>query len=344
MFGVIVACSSNGEAPKTNQSGDTQITNVSLSEVKKSQVLNDELSLLGTIGNTIMLDENTWVLMDNSPGVYLLKDKVITRKFGEMGKGPCEYEEVSAIEANSDYVYVLDATQTKLITYNLNTEECLEEMNHDDLKGAYYLYKETDTPSFLVANTSTTMMTPDSTYLVHRIFEDEQSEPLALTFGELDAVKSLINLRSYDSGIAKHDNLVYFYLPLTDRLHFIDTDTDSIHSMPLNIDIKKEEFEKAGGDVNQILEIIRGDFDLVSKVLVGQQWIAVQKSTQSAREDDAPNMTLQFYTKEGTFINEIDTSNEVLGAEGNTLIFQKDNNDPASDFAYMVEYRDLILE
>ncbi|MCH2449404.1 MAG: 6-bladed beta-propeller [Gracilimonas sp.] len=336
---VFSACS-----PDESSASDNPGYVVSLSEVKKENALNDDLQLLGTIGNVIMLTDTKWILMDNSPGVYLFEDYVMAMSFGEPGKGPCEFEEISAIDATDDQVFVMDATQTKIITYDMKSGECVGEINQKDLQGAYYLFKEENKPSFITANTSYMMMTPDSTKLVHRIFENENSEPLDLSFQEIDAAKSMVTLRSNLMDFQQHANKLYFYLPLTDDLHVLNLENDAIHAFPLQIDVKKKELENAGGEVNRILEIIRGDFDFMTKILVHDEWIAIQVNRQSAKEDEDSNPFLQFYTHDGNFIAEIPIDHKVLGVQENSLIFLKESSDPNSKFTHFVEYRDVIME
>ncbi len=333
------ACSSD----KTPTPDDANRT-ISLSEVKKEEPLNDDLQFLGTAGNVIMLTDTKWVVMDNSPGVYLFEDYTMTASFGEKGKGPCEFVEVSAIYANSTQVFVLDASQTKIITYDINSGKCVGEINQQDLKGAYYLFKEKNKPSFITANTTYTMRMPDSTSLLHRIFENEDSEPLTLTFGEIDAVKSMLSLRSNTMAFRPYANKLYFYLPLTDNLQILNVETDSIYAFPLQVDIKKKEFENAGGDVNKVLEIIRSDFDFVTNIIANDAWVAIQVNRQSAQEDKEPEMSLQFYAHDGSFLNEVSIDSRVLGSSGNSLIFYTESSDPNSKFTHFVEYRDVIMK
>jgi len=163
-------CSSKKEESNLNTSN----VSISLSEVQQEHILNDELSLLGSLGNVIMLDETTWIAMDNAPGVYLFEDHVMAASYGQTGKGPCEYEEVSAIDTDNKNLYVLDASQTKIITYNMETQECVNEFDQEHLQGSYYLHKEENKPSFIVAKTSYTSLRPDSMRLVRRIFDDKK--------------------------------------------------------------------------------------------------------------------------------------------------------------------------
>ncbi len=343
-FLIFIMLTFSGCSSEESSASDNTIQTVSLSEVKKEEALNDDLQLLGTVGNVIMLTDTKWILMDNSPGVYLFEDYVMTASFGEPGKGPCEFEEISAINATEDQVFVMDAMQTKIIAYDLESGECVGEFSQEDLKGAYYLFKEENKPSFITVNTSYMKLTPDSTNLVHRIYSDEDSEPLNLTFRDIDAAKTIVNMRSNAVGFQHHANKLYFYLPLTDDLQVLNLETDEIHAIPLQIDVKKKELENAGNEVNKILEVIRGDFDFLNKILVADKWIAVQINRQSAREDEEPDRYLQFYTHEGDFIGEISTDRSALGATGNTLIFSKESTDPNSKYTYFVEYRDVIME
>ena len=334
-------CSSDKTESPTNP---TENYPVSLSDVKEEHLLNDDLKLLGSIGNVIFLDKTKWILMDNSPGVYLFENHQMTAKYGETGKGPCEFEEISAIDANSKKLYVLDASQTKIITFDINTQECIGELDQEHLRGAYYLHKEESKPSFIIANTSYTMMTPDSTSIVYRIFDNENSEALDVTLNQLDAIKTIFSMRSNTLGFAEFDSNLYPYFPLTDRLYSIDLNDYSIELIPLQIDLKREEIKDAGSNVDKILEIIQGDFDFVSKVLVNKNWIAVMINSRAARENEAPEMSLQFYDHEGTFIQELPIESKAMGIWENTLIFNKENTDPSADFTHRIEYRDVIID
>ncbi|MEX0724613.1 MAG: 6-bladed beta-propeller [Gracilimonas sp.] len=287
-------CSSDEASPSKNPN-----ISISLSNVTEEHVLNDELNLIGSIGNVKMLDKTTWIVMDNTPGVYLFEDYIMTASYGSIGKGPCEYEEISAIEANLENLYILDASQTKIITYDIQTQECVGEFNQEHLQGTYYLYKEENKPSFIVANTSYTSMRPDSTQLAYRIFEDESSESLDITLAQINAAETIVSMRSNTLGFQALDKKLYTYYPLTDNLHIINLDDYSINSFPLQIDIKKEALESAGNNVDKLLEIIQGDFDFISKLLVHEDWIAIMINLRAARENEEPTMSLQFYTHDG---------------------------------------------
>ncbi|HET8865329.1 MAG TPA: 6-bladed beta-propeller [Gracilimonas sp.] len=339
----VLLCFSGCFSDEASSSNNPNIS-ISLSDVTEEHVLNDELNLIGSIGNVKVLDESTWVVMDNSPGVYLFEDHIMMASYGGVGKGPCEYEEISAIEATVENLYVLDASQTKIITYDLDSGECIEEINNENLRGSYYLYKEENSPSFIVANTSYMSMTPDSTNLAHRIFEDESSEPLNLTFGQIDAAKTIISIRSNTLGMQAFDGKLFTYYPLTDSLYSIDLQDYTFESFPLEIDVKKKELENAGQNVNELLEVIRGEFDFVSNLLVTEDWIALMVNLRAARENEEPEMFLQFYSHEGSFIEEVPIRNRVMATLENTLIFTKENSDPNADFTYSVEYRDVIIE
>ena len=335
----ISSCSSGEESSSANTS-----FSISLSDVTDEQILNDELNLLGSIGNVIMLNESSWILMDNSPAVYLFEDHVMTASYGEVGKGPCEYEEISAIDASTESLYVLDASQTKIITYALETQECLGELNQENLQGAYYLHKEENKPSFIVVNTSYMAMTPDSTQLAHRVFSDESSTPINIRFDRINAAKTILSMRSNTLGAEAYQGNLFTYYPMTDSLYSIDLQNYSFDAFPLQIDVKKEELENAGQNVDKLLEVIRGDFDFVSNLIVTDEWITIQTNLRAAREDEEPTMSLQFYSHEGSFLDEIPIRNRVMAARGNTLLFAKENTDPSADFTYSVQYRDVIIE
>jgi hypothetical protein len=334
-----IGCSS-GEDTKATASN----ISISLADSAETHVLKDDLTLLGSLNGMYFIEKDRFIATDNSPGVYLFEDYEMTASFGSAGKGPCEFEQISAVDMNESTLYVLDQSLTKLISYDINTQECLGEMNHEDLGGAHLLHKEEGSPSFIIGRTSYTSFSNDSLPLAYRIYEDETSEPLDFNLGRVNAVKSVVNMRASGMNFKKQGNQLFSYYPLTDSLYSISLDDYSVSSIPLGIDIQREEIESDGQDFNKIIEIIQSDFEFMDRYFSSDQWVGVQVVHQATSEEEEPTRVLKFYTHDGNMILEIPAKGRVTNYFNGQLVELYEGQNPNSEYVYSIGFRDVITE
>ncbi|HBX65445.1 MAG: hypothetical protein CL670_01825 [Balneola sp.] len=332
-----IGCSSEDE----NKTPSSSIS-ISLADSATTHVLKDDMTFLGSIAGIDFLDENRLIISDNSPGVYLFEDYEMVASYGGIGKGPCEFEQVSAFDTFENTLYVLDQSLTKLIYFDIETQECIEEVTHEDFGGVLLLRREENSPSFILGRTSYTGFSNDSLPLAYRFYDDKTSEALDFTLGRVNAISSMVMLRSSGMNFEKHDNSLYGYYPMTDSLYSINLDDYSVNSIPLDIDIQRDEIEAAGEDFNKIIEIIQTDFEFMDRYFISDQWVGIQVVHQAASEEEEATRILKFFTHRGDFIKEIPSTGKTIAFHNGQLVELYEGQNPNSDYVYSIGFRDII--
>lgn len=319
--------------------GDPAAPSANLSESGESHTLRDDLRLLGNVNEVAPAGENRLVISDNSPGVALFEDYEMVRSYGSEGEGPCEYTSVNSFDISGDTLFVLNTSQAKIITYRISSGECLGERNPSLLSSQYYLERENG--YFHTARISYHMMSPDSTRLLFKLRDSGESEAYPLTLGDLNPVQSPIQARAPGLDFARHGNRLYAYFPLTDMLTVLNTGDGSISGIPLRVDLKREEIEEAGEDLNAAVEIIQNQMEWVYPVLSSEEWIAVGVLRNN---DDDPVRRVQFYSHEGAFLGESVVEGRAVAVDGNRLVLLREASDPSGDYTYELAYREVTLQ
>lgn len=334
---ILMGCSSEAETFKTSG------LEISLSDEVELYELNDEFELLGSINTVEFISEDKMVIADNSPAIYLFENHVMTAAFGKNGKGPCEFEAISAIELENEKLHVLDQSQTKIISYDINTQECVGEINNKKLSGARFFHKEVNSPSFIIGITSYSSHTPDSAVLIHRIYEDESSKEIDFQFSRINSVNARLNIMPPALDFKHLNNNLYAYFPLTDSLYIFTLPHLTVTAFPLNIDIIRRELENAGNDANKLLGIIRGDFESVNNIFVHHDWLAVELS-KNIGENGSLKHFIRFYDHDGNFLSEYPLENRIRAQRNNKFVEIVENPDPSSDFAFAIAYRSVATK
>lgn len=314
----------------------------SVSEVNERFQLKDDLATLSLVSKVEFVDDNRMIITDNTPAIYLFENYEMKKIIGRSGKGPCEFETISATELDGDILHVLDSNQRKLISYDLNTQECVAEYDNPLFAGSDYLYKH-ENGEFITGRTSYTFLNPDSTKLAFRLTEENEMEGLDFELSRINPVKTLITFRSGGLDFKKSGDKLYGYYPLTDSVYVIDLNDYSVSSLPLDIDIKRKEFEDAGEDMNKVMEIIQGDFEFLDRLFVSDNFLAAMVLSNPSTEGDMKR-SLHFYSKDGRFLYELDYPNQIIDIQGNTIVEVEESLDPNSDYSFSLVYRDLIIE
>ena len=149
-------------------------------------------------------------------------------------------------------------------------------------------------------------------------------------------------LRSSGMNFEKHDNSLYGYYPMTDSLYSINLDDYSVNSIPLDIDIQRDEIEAAGEDFNKIIEIIQTDFEFMDRYFISDQWVGIQVVHQAASEEEEATRVLKFFTHRGDFIKEIPSTGKTIAFHNGQLVELYEGQNPNSDYVYSIGFRDII--
>jgi hypothetical protein len=335
-FLLVSNCSSNEDT-----SQPISDISISLADTAETFVLKDELTSLGIISGIDFLDENRLIISDISPGVYLFENFEMIASYGGSGKGPCEFEVVSAFDTFENTLYVLDHTLTKIIYFDIETQECIDEITHKDILGVSLLHREENSPSFILGNTPYGGNSRDSLALAYRLFDNKTSEALDFTLGRIKAVNSMISLRGSFVNFEKFNNSLYGYYPMTDSLYTINLDDYSVNSIPLKLDIQRDEIEAASDNVSKIIELIRFDFELLELLFITNKWIGIQVN-QKARGEDV--RIFRFFTHDGDFIKEMPSNGKVIAFHKGRFVELYKGQNPNSEYIYSIGFRALTDE
>lgn len=330
------ACS-GGDSPEALSSDRT----VSLGEISESHPLVDDLKILDSVTEIVSLDGGRYLVQDQEPSVTLFRDYEMVRRYGAVGEGPCEYSGISAIDTSGDSLFVLSASQVKILTYRISTGECLGETSNEELSGRAFLERRGD--QFYTARANYITGTPDSTELLYRLNNEGEMESLGLELGTVDPAEAFVTMVAPGLNFASSGDLLYAYYPFTDQMIHYNTANGSLESSPLRIDIRREAIEKAGENVEEIVNIIQNDFQFVQHLVATDRWIALSVGQQNGSDEDA-RLWVQFYEPDGTFIGEAETENRMVGARGNQLILLREASDASADQTYELLYREVTVE
>lgn len=331
---IVYGCSSHAEeAPAVNEGKSLNIL-----ETTETYLLKDDMELLDHINIVQHLGSDRMLIVDNKPSISLFENYEMTGNIGESGAGPCEYEGVSAFDVSSDTVYVLSAAQSKIISYSIESGECLGEISHEELSSQSYIYRTGN--QFILGSQAYSFGTPDSTVLMHRLTDDKVMEPLKLNVGDLNRIKTPIALRAAGLDFGVSGKQVFTYFPLTSKLFVLNEQDDSIKSFPVDIDIKREEVKAAGEDIDQLLEIIRGDFEFISRIFTVNDHIALVYQ-QNAIDTEGSKYFIQLYSSGGDFLGEFEGDYPFLSFHDDQLVELREVEDPGSDYSYEIAYRKI---
>lgn len=314
--------------------------NVHLEKPNKIHTLKDDQTPIGRLDEVYVLDENRLLIVEGTPAVRIFDNYEMTRTIGRNGQGPCEYESISAVALRGDSISVLNPTQNKITTYNIENGECLGEINSPSLQTEFYLYR--DSISYLTGNMSYTVVTPDTASIFQRVYEDGSVERLDYRLNDLDAVRTVISMRSPALDFSEWGNELFTYFPLTEKIVALNLDNNLVRSFPIEIDIKRDEFNTAGNNVNEVLEIIRGDFQYVRWIHAEEDWVAVQYA-QRAEDGGNPDFGLLFYSPEGAFLGQVKTKYQVVGY-GRGKFIELRTEGLQDDYTFGLAFREVTFD
>ncbi|MFN1834994.1 hypothetical protein AB2B38_007010 [Balneola sp. MJW-20] len=338
LFLVILLISCNSQ----NDKEATDAVSVRLGELTDVEIINDEMSFIDGLYSFLPISEGRAIISDGKPGLFLLEDNVLTQQYGRSGSGPCEYNQISGTDLLEDTLYVLDNSQTKIISFDINSAECIGEFTSEGLNRFDYLHKLRNSDGFIAANGSYLGIMPDSTSLLRKIYEDGSYEDLGLYLGRINTVRSVVRLRTPGLSFVKYDNGLYTYFPLNDSLRWYDLDTGKLTAFDLDIEIQRDEMEDAT-EAAKILDAINEGYTFVTRIIATEDWVAV--TTAQNQPGDLPQRKiLKFYRHDGSFIDEVPYEDNFVGQADGRLIQIIENTDPESDMAYSIGYRDVIFE
>ncbi|MDZ7773112.1 MAG: 6-bladed beta-propeller [Balneolaceae bacterium] len=338
LFSLALASCTGGEEPNANAPSERSVT---VGDVVESHPLEDDMKILDSVAELVPLGGGRHLVQDRSPSVALFEDYRMVRTYGATGEGPCEYSGISAIDTSGDSLFVLSANQAKVVTYHLETGECLGESGNEAFARRAYLERRGD--AFYTARTYYVMGAADSTQVLFRIPDGGEAEPLELNVGALDPVETPVTMVAPGLNFLRRDNSLYAYYPFTDQMIRYDMNSGALDRFPLRVDIRREEITKAGENIDEIINIIQNNYQFVQHIVGGADWIAFSVAQQNGSDENA-TMYVQFYEPDGSFIGEIETEERMVAVEDGRLVLLREASDATAEHTYELIYREVTVE
>lgn len=335
---LVISCTSTTDT-SPDASGSTP--NISLADSGETHLLRDDMQPLTGAPIAMVAREDTLFVADSDPFVALFVNHEMTRTFGRSGKGPCEYVEVDALTSNGDSLFVLSASQGKIITYHVSTGECLGEIQHQSLQRSSYLERAGGT--FLTGRPGSPVGSSDSTRLLHRLNGDGTMEAMPLDKGTFDPVPIRAPFSPPGINFARSGNLLYYPYTLSQVLGVADLATGEIDSFALHHEIDREAFAERSGEPGGTISVLNeGLAELVWRVHATQRWVAVYTLRIFGEKENQGK--IYFYTPGGKLIHERTLDSPPRAVLGNRMLYVEPTDDGESGYAYQVEYREVTME
>ncbi|MDZ7773110.1 MAG: 6-bladed beta-propeller [Balneolaceae bacterium] len=323
------ADSSTGDSPE-----------VTIADSGETHLLRDDLKPLDTVMMIEAVGDSALIVVDAQPSVGYFANHVMTRTYGRIGRGPCEYLEISNIDTNSDSLFVLDSAQAKIIAYNLNTAECLGETSHPILQRAHYL--ERLDGSYLTGRIYYRVGTPDSTVLLKLVHDNGTVEDLSLTKGEVNPVPVRFPFDLQGINFARYGNRIYAAFPLSGMLAKLDLETHKISTYSMDLVLNRKAFEEATSDSGDAGDLINGGMvEIVRGVFAAKNWVGVS-TIRFHREE--PNIEkFHVFTPERKLIRSLNYQDNPSIIRGNELLIIDATGPAESRYGYQVTYRQISV-
>ncbi|MDZ7773108.1 MAG: 6-bladed beta-propeller [Balneolaceae bacterium] len=270
----------------------------------------------------------------------LFEDHRMVRTFGALGKGPCEYTLAQSFDMSGDSLFVLSTAQSKIITYRISTGECLGELNVGSLVDRSYLARAGG--GFYIGRFAYYAGTPDSTVMLHRLEDDGTMRPLELTLGMLDPVPMIYQMPAFTNDFRRQGDRLYAYFRYTNYLVSLDVQSEEVELLPLDLELHREEIEEAGNNFRQVNEIRENDLHGIGRIQASERWIAASEMIGNGNYENT--MWLQFYSHQGEPIGRIYTRDYPVAELDGHLVYVLPSEDPSSEYASRLYYREVILQ
>lgn len=311
-----------------------------LAEGGEVHTLRDDLLRVRSVSRVDFVGENAFILRSYDAPLSYFEDHEMVRTFGALGKGPCEYTVAQAYDVAGDSLFVLSNAQSKIITYRISTGECLGELTAGSLVDHSYLARAGG--AFITGRFAYYAGTPDSTALLYRLADDGTAEALPLTLGTLNPVPMIYQMPAFVNDFRRQDDRLYAYFRYTNYLVSYDTRSGEIETHPLGLELPREEIAEAGTNFRAVNEIRENKLHHIVRMQVSDRWIAAAERLGNGNTENS--MWLQFYTHEGEKMGRVYTKEYPIAEHNGRLVYVEPVENPDSEYAYQLSYREVTVE
>lgn len=310
-----------------------------LAEGGEVHTLRDDLMRVRTISRVDFIRDDAFILRSYDAPLSYFENHEMVHTFGAIGKGPCEYTVAQAYDTAGDSLFVLSTAQSKIIIYRISTGECLGELAAGSLVDHSYLARVGG--AFITGRFAYYAGTPDSTALLYRLSDDGTPEALPLTLGTLNPVPMFFQMPAFVNDFHRQGDRLYAYFRYTNYLVSYDTRSGEVETHPLELELHREEIEDAGTDFRAANEIRESKLHKIIRMQVSDRWIAANEMLGNGNTENS--MWLQFYTHEGEKMGRVYTKEYPVGELNGRLVYVEPVEDPDSEYAYQLRYREVLL-
>ena len=200
---------------------------------------------IGDIVGYLPVDASSAIAADHTGALYLIESDQRTRQINVAGEGPCETSRVASFTVVGDTVFVLDSRSSRIIGYAISSGSCVLEITHSGLRGVSSIARIGGW--FYVVRTGYTSVMPLEEPLLFRVSDAAVLEPLTLTIADLEAdlLMTPVQYGRRISQVRMKDGLMYFLLPLSQRVWRFDPSTKEVTHIGLS---------NASGDISRFSE------------------------------------------------------------------------------------------
>jgi hypothetical protein len=257
------------------------------------------------------ITSDSMIILDNTHQLYLYVKNRFNKILGAKGKGPYEYDVVRSFTSSGDTLFIYDQSLSKLISYSISTNECLQEIRLEDLFSSVARIKGI----FYFGYTEYTAATNLSKPLLYQLDAKHNVIPLKIRFLDLHANVFPAPLKM-QTPLKQKNDLLYFSPPFSNKVFVYDTHTRSFSFFDLVLDSPHGKDFKSISNAKGIMKFINEELELVFGLFLLENYIAVVSKKGRVPDDQ---WKIRFYTYSGKYKYEITTNKYVFAVDENSF-------------------------
>jgi hypothetical protein len=274
-------------------------------------VIIDDGPPLTEISHVEPMSTDSMIIGDNTVQLYLFVHNRFNKALGKKGKGPGEYASVRSFMTSGDTLFIYDQHLSKLLSYSITTNECLQEIRLDDLFSSVVRVDGTLYLSYMEYTATTSPSKP----LLYELDANHKAMPLKFTFLDLQANVFLAPLKMH-TPLKEKNGAIYFIPPFSNKVFVYDTYAKSFSSFNLVLNSPHGKDFKGISDAMVIMKLINEKFELVFGLFLLENYIAVVSKKGRVPHD---RWKIRFYSYSGEYKHEITTNKYVFAVDENSF-------------------------
>ena len=300
---------------------------------KATENLNDELSPIAEVQQMFCKGLDSIYITDNLSNISLFVANKFNKTVGIKGKGPGEYYRVTSFYVNSDTLFILDRSLSKIIWYNIKTNKFIGEIVNNKLiefrsfvciNGIFYLFY-----------TEYSMLTNLVKPIIYTLAPKGKLDPLQLHFKDLDIVASIAPL-SIASPIETKKIIIYFVLPLCDRVWMYNIKTKEITSFKIKLDVPKGNELRSISNANELFSLVKNKIEFVFGLYTLDKYIAI------VSKQGADNF-IKYYSYSGNYIGKLVSNLPIFNVTAKNFSVLGLNSTKESHYPYFIKKESYSL-